>query len=255
MTTTEPSGASDAGTPTPLLSVRDLDVRYGAARALSGISFDVRAGEVITVLGANGAGKSSLARALSGLIPSVGGTFAIDGHDLTGRAPHVIRKAGIIHLPEGRGVFPALSVIDNLRMAVSEIEGRPQRRDAIERACELFPVLGQRRRQRAGLLSGGEQQMLSLARALATSPKLIIADEMSLGLAPRMVDVVFDSLAKAQQAGVSVLMIEQFVHRALGFADSCLILERGTQAWSGPANAAAGEVAARYLGSDSSEVA
>lgn len=240
---------------TALLSVRDLEVRYGAARALGGVTFDVAPGEVIAVLGANGAGKSSLARVLSGLIPATGGQVTFDGVDVKGKSPHQIRRAGMVHLPEGRGVFPALSVQDNLRMAVAQIDGRVQRREAIDRACDLFPVLGERRRQRAGLLSGGEQQMLSLARALATAPKLVIADEMSLGLAPRMVDVVFESLDRARTAGISVVMIEQFVHRALGFADTCLILQRGSQAWTGAADQAADEVLARYLGDDPAAVA
>lgn len=240
---------------TALLSVRDLEVRYGAARALGGVTFDVAPGEVIAVLGANGAGKSSLARVLSGLIPATGGQVTFDGVDVKGKSPHQIRRAGMVHLPEGRGVFPALSVQDNLRMAVAQIDGRVQRREAIDRACDLFPVLGERRRQRAGLLSGGEQQMLSLARALATAPKLVIADEMSLGLAPRMVDVVFESLDRARTAGISVIMIEQFVHRALGFADTCLILQRGSQAWTGAADQAADEVLARYLGDDPAAVA
>jgi len=152
----------------------------------------------------------------------------------------------MIHLPEGRGIFPALNVQENLRMAT--VLDRQDRNSALGRAFEIFPVLGERRRQTAGTLSGGEQQMLSLARALMVSPKLIIADEMSLGLAPKLVDVVFESLGRARSAGVSVLMIEQFASRALAFADQCLILQRGSVAWFGSAESAGDELLHRYLG-------
>ena len=167
----------------PILDVRDLDVLYGPSQALFGVSVSVEAGTVVAVLGANGAGKSTLARAASGLVPRNAGSVHFDGHDVTKLSPHRIRKLGLTYIPEGRGIFPGLSVLDNLRMAVAQ-ERRQDRAGAIDRAIERFPVLGKRRTQRAGSLSGGEQQMLALARALAVSPKLIIADEMSLGLAP-----------------------------------------------------------------------
>ena len=154
-----------------------------------------------------------------------------------------------MHLPEGRGVFRGLSVVDNLRMAAGTV-GRPQgAQGAVDLALEIFPALAARRRQPAGLLSGGEQQMLSLARALATSPKLVIADEMSLGLAPKMVDLGLRRARPGRDAGVTVIMIEQYVHRALGFADDCLVLQRGAVAWQG--SAALGprnEVLRHYLG-------
>jgi branched-chain amino acid transport system ATP-binding protein len=153
-----------------------------------------------------------------------------------------------VHLPEGRGVFRGLSVVDNLRMAAGTLDGRRARRQSVDLALDIFPGLAARRGQTAGLLSGGEQQMLSLARALASSPKLIIADEMSLGLAPLVVDLVFDGLERARSAGVTVIMIEQYVHRALGFADDCLVLQRGVIAWQGSAKDAHGEVVRHYLG-------
>jgi ABC-type branched-subunit amino acid transport system ATPase component len=231
-----------------LLTVKDLSVRYGEATALSGVSFSLKAGQVLAVLGANGAGKSSLARAVSGLVPPAGGSITFDGRNIQSRSCYKIRRAGMVHLPEGRGVFRGLSVTDNLRMAAGTQGGRRARRESVDLALEIFPALAARRHQRAGLLSGGEQQMLSLARALATSPKLIIADEMSLGLAPKMVDLVFDGLARARDAGVTVIMIEQYVHRALGFADECLVLQRGSVAWQGPAGSARGEVLRHYLG-------
>jgi ABC-type branched-subunit amino acid transport system ATPase component len=154
----------------------------------------------------------------------------------------------MVYIPEGRGVFRDLTVIDNLRMSVAPIDGRQARSEAVQAALDMFPALAARRRQRAALLSGGEQQMLSLARALATSPTLLIADEMSLGLAPKMVDLVFEGLERARQAGITVVMIEQYVHRALAFADDCLVLQRGELVWHGPAKAAGNEVLRHYLG-------
>ncbi|MCW2532935.1 MAG: transporter related protein [Blastococcus sp.] len=233
-------------TTSPLLSVRDLTVRYGAAQALFGISFEMPQNSALAVLGPNGAGKSTLARAVSGLVASSGGEVRLDDRDITKLSPTAIRRAGMVHLPEGRGIFPGLTVQENLRMAL--VVEKSAREGALDRAFEIFPVLGKRRRQQAGTLSGGEQQMLSLARALMVSPRLIIADEMSLGLAPLLVDVVFESLARARAAGVSVLMIEQFASRALAFSDHCLILQRGRVAWSGATDQAGDELLRGYLG-------
>jgi branched-chain amino acid transport system ATP-binding protein len=230
------------------LVVENLSVRYGDAIALSEVSFRVEEGRVLAVLGANGAGKSSLARAISGLVSPHSGSIVLGGQDLCSWSADRIRRVGMVHLPEGRGVFRGLTVMENLRMAASSLETRSARKDAVERALETFPVLGERRRQLARSLSGGEQQMLSLARALATEPKLIIADEMSLGLAPKMVDLVFEGLGRARAMGVSVIMIEQYVHRALAFADDCLVLQRGMLAWHGPADQAGDEVLSHYLG-------
>jgi branched-chain amino acid transport system ATP-binding protein len=230
----------------PLLRVRDLSVRYGAAQSLFGVSFEMPENSALAVLGSNGAGKSTLARALSGLVPASGGSVEFAGRDIAALSPASIRRAGLVHLPEGRGVFPGLTVQENLRMAlVTEASGRTE---APDRAFALFPVLGERRRQLAGTLSGGEQQMLSLARALMVTPRLVIADELSLGLAPKLVDVVFDGLARARAAGVSVVMIEQFAGRALAFADRCLILQRGRVSWAGRADQAGEELLHRYLG-------
>ena len=231
----------------PILDVRDLDVSYGPSRALFGVSLAVEPGSVVAVLGANGAGKSTLARAASGLVPCDAGSIRFDGHDVTRLSPHRIRKLGLTYIPEGRGIFPRLSVLDNLRMAVAQ-ERRQDRPGAIDRAIERFPVLGKRRTQRAGSLSGGEQQMLALARALAVSPKLIIADEMSLGLAPLVAESVFEGLEEARRSGITIVLTEQFVHRALSMADTCVILARGRVGWSGPAAEAGQEVIERYLG-------
>jgi branched-chain amino acid transport system ATP-binding protein len=230
------------------LAVASLCVSYGEAVALQDISFELPSGRVLAVLGANGAGKSTLARAVSGLVPSSSGRIEIGGDDVTAAPAHSIRRKGLVHLPEGRGVFRSLTVLDNLRMAAAVAGPRAARRDAVDRAIELFPALGARRRQPARVLSGGEQQMLSLARALATSSSLLVADELSLGLAPQMVDLVFDGLERARANGVTVVMIEQYVHRALDFADDCLVLQRGRMVWHGPAAGARGEIVSHYLG-------
>ncbi len=230
-----------------ILEVEDLDVRYGTSQALFGVSLSAPAGSVLAILGANGAGKSTLARTVSGLVRPVSGRVRFDGRDITGMSAHRIRKLGLTYIPEGRGIFPGLSVIDNLRMAVAQ-ERRGDRPTAIDRAIDRFPILGKRRTQRAGSLSGGEQQMLALARALAVSPKLVIADEMSLGLAPLVAESVFEGLEQARQAGITIVLSEQFVHRALAMADRCVILTRGQVGWSGPAAEAGQEVIDRYLG-------
>ena len=244
----EPESAPAAPAGPPALVVEDLCVRYGDAIGLTGLSFSLEEGKALAVVGPNGAGKSTLARALSGLVRPASGRITYAGADVSSRSAHAIRKAGLIHLPEGRGIFRGLTVADNLRMAASGTRDRAARRAAVERAYGLFPVLGERRKQMAGHLSGGEQQMLSLARALATSPKLIVADELSLGLAPKLVDMVFEGLEQARAQGVTVVLIEQFVHRALGFADDCLVLLHGRLAWQGSASEAGGDMLRHYLG-------
>ncbi len=231
----------------PLLRVEGLDASYGPSQALFGVSVDVAAGSVLAVLGVNGAGKSTVARVVSGLVPSTAGRVTFDGQDITRLPAHRIRRLGLTYIPEGRGIFPRLSVTDNLRMAVAQ-EPRGGRSAAIDRAIDQFPVLGRRPSQRAGSLSGGEQQMLALARAFAVSPKLIIADELSLGLAPSVTESVFQSLDGARSSGITIVLSEQFVHRALKMADTCVILTRGRVGWAGSASEAGQEVLDRYLG-------
>jgi branched-chain amino acid transport system ATP-binding protein len=170
-----------------------------------------------------------------------------DGADTRRRPAHHLRRCGLVYLPEGRGIFPALTIAENLRMAAALLPG-DARKPAIERGMEIFPNLAARRGMKAGMLSGGEQQMLSLCRAFILRPKLIIADELSLGLAPKLVEAVFDSLASLKQDGVTIMLVEQFVHRALEFADHAVLLYRGRVAWQGPAASAGHEVLARYLG-------
>jgi branched-chain amino acid transport system ATP-binding protein len=233
--------------PQSLLSIKDLEVRYGPALALSNLNLEVKQGEVIALLGSNGAGKSTLARTISGLVPAAHGTITFEGKDITKRAAYHRRLDGILYLPEGRGVFPGLSVTENLRLASNTLP-RGKRKAAIETAMTVFPNLAARRNTKAAMLSGGEQQMLSLARGLAVGPKLLIADEMSLGLAPKLVDTVFETLDRLKSTGATIILIEQFIHRALAFADQCVVLSRGTLAWSGPAAGAHAEVLSRYLG-------
>jgi branched-chain amino acid transport system ATP-binding protein len=232
----------------PVLKLTDVEVRYGAALALSQLSVDVRRGKVLALLGPNGAGKSTIARAVSGLVPVTRGSIEFDGRDITRKKPYQIRRQGLVHLPEGRGVFTGLTVSDNLSMAAATLP-RSLRKEAVDKGYDLFDVLGRRRRQTAGTRSGGEQQMVSLARALILNPTLLVADELSLGLAPLVVDAVFEGLAKARDAGVTIVIIEQFVHRALGFADDCVIVSRGRAVWRGSADDAKDEVLHRYLGS------
>lgn len=239
--------AGAAGRPAQL-SVRDLCVRYGEATALSGVSFELQAGEALAVLGPNGAGKSSLARAISGLVRPSSGCIQLAGEELSRLPSHRVRRRGVVHLPEERGVFRALTVTDNLKMAAATLSTHQARRQAMDLAFEIFPQLAERRRRQAKLLSGGEQQMLSLVRSVMGSPAVIVADELSLGLAPLMVDVVFEGLERARDAGVTVIMIEQYVHRALAFADRCIVLQRGEIVWSGRADVAQEVVPRHYLG-------
>jgi branched-chain amino acid transport system ATP-binding protein len=262
---TEPAEAAPAGRAAPtvaeprpgrpsapeaggnILEISELSVNYADATALYEVSFAVRSRSVTALLGANGAGKSSLARAVSGLVKAQSGQIRFDGADITSAPADRIRSAGIAYLPEGRGIFRSLTVEENLKVALQGVP-KAERPAAIERSVALFPVLGQRRRQTAGTLSGGEQQMLSLARVLTRQPRLLIADEISLGLAPLIVEEVFAGLERVIELGVSVILIEQFVHRALAIADHCHVLRRGRLVWSGEASEAGADLVEHYLG-------
>jgi branched-chain amino acid transport system ATP-binding protein len=239
----------------PFLSVEDLDVDYGASRVLFGVSLDIPRGSVVAVLGANGAGKSTLAGAISGLVTPSAGRIALDGRDVTAWPAHRVARAGVTHVLEGRGIFPGLSVAENLRLSVSRTVPKAERSAAIAKALELFPVLAERRRQAAATLSGGERQMLALARVLAAPPRLLVADELSLGLAPKLVASTFEVVARAKAAGVTIVLIEQFIERALELADVALILRRGRVGWSGPAHGVGADLLDHYLGVDETAVA
>jgi branched-chain amino acid transport system ATP-binding protein len=201
-----------------LLVVRDLVVRYGAIEAVHGISFDVGAGEVVALIGANGAGKTSTLAAISGLVRPARGAVRLAGRDLAGAAPHVIVRAGLIQVPEGREILARMSVHENLLLSGA--------RDATP-MYERFPILAERRALLAGNLSGGEQQLLAIARALLAKPRVLLLDEPSLGLAPKMVATVFGVLAELKASGTTMLLVEQNALRALRLADRAYVLELG----------------------------
>jgi branched-chain amino acid transport system ATP-binding protein len=229
------------------LKVENLDVNYNSVRALFGISLEIDEGRTVAVLGPNGAGKSSLARAICGLVPPSGGCINFNGEDITSLPAHRIHGLGVTYIPEGRGIFPSLSVLDNLRVAVWPLKKRKARDGALSRALDLFPALAMRQNQLAGTMSGGEQQMLALARAFCAESKLIVADELSLGLAPLIVDSVFASLQAAKREGLTIIIIEQFVNRALDMSDDCVILAHGKVVWQGSAASATGAVRDKYI--------
>jgi branched-chain amino acid transport system ATP-binding protein len=211
----------------PLLEVDHVDAGYGPFRAVFDVSFSVEPGRVLTLLGANGAGKTTIARVCSGLIAPTRGAIRFDGEDLSRLPAFEYARRGIVHAPEGRSVFATLSVEENLQLALERANGREAAAKGIRRAYELFPRLGERRRQLAGTLSGGEQRMLSLARVLVEEPRLLIADELSLGLAPIVVDEVYTTLGTIRDAGTTLMIIEQHVDHALSIADDALLLEKG----------------------------
>ena len=209
-----------------LLEVADLSVAYGQRRALEGVSLTVGPGEIVTLLGANGSGKSTTLRAISGLVRASRGAVSFGGRDLTRLAADAIVAAGIGHVPEGRDVFPEFSVLENLLVGAHTVHRR-QVEARLEAAYAVFPVLRERRRQRAGTLSGGEQQMLAIARALMTRPSLLLLDEPSLGLAPRLVREIFAVIRRVNAEGVAVLLVEQNARAALALAARGYVLETG----------------------------
>jgi branched-chain amino acid transport system ATP-binding protein len=220
----------------PLLKIENLRIKYGAVEALKGVSLSVEEGEIVTVLGANGAGKSTLLRAVSGLAPATEGAILFQGAPLLRTPAFQIVEKGISHAPEGRKVFATLSVEENLKLGAF-IRRREKREvaDARDRVFELFPVLKDRRRQLAGTLSGGEQQMLAIGRALMSTPRLLLLDEPSLGLAPIFVHRIFDIIRQINGQGVAILLVEQNAHQALELARRGCVLETGRIALEGPA--------------------
>lgn len=221
-----------------VLEVEALRAAYGPYRALFGVTFAVPAGGAVALLGPNGAGKSTVARVVSGLVRPSGGHVRFDGHDVTGAAAWRIARAGLAHVPEGRGVFATLSVEENLVLALGRQGWRGDVAASLAQVYERFPVLSERRRHRAGTLSGGQQRLLSLAKVLAVPPKLLVADELSLGLAPSVVDDVYENLAALRQSGTALLVVEQQVDRALALASHAVVLEHGTVAYDGPSSGA-----------------
>jgi branched-chain amino acid transport system ATP-binding protein len=217
----------------PLLRVEAVAVRYGAVRALQDVSLEVRRGEIVTLLGANGAGKTTAARAISGMVPLAAGAVWYGGERVDGRRPDQIVSRGIAHCLEGRHVFADLSVQENLELGGRTTTDRGERRRRLEAVHDLFPALAQRSRLSGGRLSGGQQQMLAIGRALMAAPDFVIFDEISLGLAPVVVDRLYEALARVNQRGVAMLVIEQNVERGLALADRAYVLEKGRVALAG----------------------
>jgi branched-chain amino acid transport system ATP-binding protein len=217
-----------------MLEVRDLVAGYGGVPVLRGLSLDVRPGEITAVLGANGAGKTTLNRAISGLVRANSGSIVFDGVRIDALSPADIVAAGLIHVPEGRKIFPNLSVRENLELG-SYRRARSNRAANLERAFDIFPRLRQRQRQFAGTLSGGEQQMLAIGRGLMAEPRLIIMDEPSLGLSPLLVDEMFALISRIAAEGLAVMLVEQNVVQSLDLAAHAYVLENGAIAMSGTA--------------------
>jgi len=223
--TTVPEPSSNGAA--PLLELRDVEAGYGPFRSLFGVSLTVQHQGVTALLGANGSGKTTVVRVASGLIKPTAGQLLFEGEDVGGQRAYKLARLGIVHAPEGRSVFASLSVEENLVLTFRQQFGRRGVKPKLERAYELFPRMGERRRQAAGTLSGGEQRMLSLARVLVREPKMLITDELSLGLAPVIIDEVYATLATIRESGCSLLVVEQHVHQALTLADDVVVLAKG----------------------------
>jgi branched-chain amino acid transport system ATP-binding protein len=217
-----------------VLEVRGLEVSYGAIRVIDGVDITVGPGEIVALLGTNGAGKSTVLKAVSGIIPIGAGSISFHGQELAGAAPEVVVSAGVGHVPGGRGLLSSLTVEENLRLG-GHLLSRAQLGAAVDEAASLFPWMAERRKQPAGTLSGGEQQMLAIARALVCSPRLLMVDELSLGLAPAIVDDLIALLRRLRdERGVAILLVEQHVTLALSVAERAYFLERGQVRFEGP---------------------
>lgn len=218
----------------PLLELEGVEASYGPYRALFGVSFTVPEGSAVALVGSNGAGKSTVARVVSGLVKAKAGSVRFAGHEITRWPAWRIARAGIAHAPEGRSVFASLTVEENLLLAARALLGRGRSSEALDRAFSTFSRLGARRHQLAGTLSGGEQRMLSLAKVLAVPARLLVVDELSLGLAPGIVDEVFSALGAIRDSGTSLLVVEQHLDRVLSMADRVVLLVRGRVEAEGP---------------------
>ncbi|MFI4890701.1 MAG: ABC transporter ATP-binding protein [Steroidobacterales bacterium] len=238
-----------------MLTVKNLFASYGQVQVLHGISINVPQGTLVTLIGSNGAGKTTTLRVLSGMLAPQSGTVELDGMDIARMPSCEITRLGLAHSPEGRRVFPSLSVADNLTLgAFARLTGARERGDVqadLARMFEMFPRLQERRNQLAGTLSGGEQQMLAMARALMLNPRVLLLDEPSMGLAPRLVEEVFATISRLKEARMTMLLVEQFAAAALGVADYGYVMENGRISTSGPAAALRDDPAVRaaYLGS------
>jgi branched-chain amino acid transport system ATP-binding protein len=226
---------SAAGPDGPLLSIADLSIHYGRVQALEHVTLEVRAGEVVTLIGANGAGKSTTLRSISRIVPVHHGRITFDGRDITGARPSDVVRMGIAQVPEGRRMLARQTVLDNLVLGAYTRTDRAEIEADVERQLTRFPVLARRRKQLAGTLSGGEQQMLAIARALMSRPRLLLLDEPSLGLAPLIVRGIFDIIRTLHETGVTILLVEQNASLALQIADRAYVLEAGRLTISGRA--------------------
>jgi branched-chain amino acid transport system ATP-binding protein len=215
-----------------MLDLRDVSVRYGRTMAVDGCSLQVAAGEAVALLGANGAGKTTMLRAISRLVPVTRGTVSTGEVDLTSRRAHQVLEAGVVHVPEGRGIFPEMSVAENLRMGGYRL-GRAECEDGVELACSVFPRLRERFGQKSWSLSGGEQQMLAVGRALVARPRVLLLDEISLGLSPRATAELYNALATIRGGGISLLVVEQQAHLALANTERFYVLRQGTIVFEG----------------------
>jgi branched-chain amino acid transport system ATP-binding protein len=237
----------DAETVDPILQFSAVRAGYGRIDVLHGIDFEILPGEVFALLGPNGAGKSTTLAVACGQIAPSSGAVLMCGRDVTGVPPDALARAGVCLIPEGRGIFPNLTVAENLRMAT--YTGHSYR-DVLDLAFAQFPRLGERRKQTAGTMSGGEQQMLAMARALATEPAVLLIDELSMGLAPIIVEELYDHVRRIAASGLSILIVEQFAHEILGLADRAGIMLHGRLLHTGPPASIAGELSDAYLGAD-----
>jgi branched-chain amino acid transport system ATP-binding protein len=234
----------------PLLQLSGIAAGYGSLQALFDITLEVRRGEIVTLIGANGAGKTTTLRVISGAVRATAGTVQFDGHDISGLAAHVMPERGISHVPENRQLFPFMTVEENLDLGAYNRRSRPRARDALAEQLELFPKLKERRRQLAGTLSGGEQQMVAIARGLMAAPRLLLLDEPSLGLSPKVTEEVFARVQDIRARGVTVLIVEQNVVDGLSISDRGYVIENGRVTLQGAAAELLrnDQVRAAYLG-------
>jgi len=233
-----------------MLTVDKISVSYGAIRALHQVSCQVDQGEIVALIGANGAGKTTILNTISGIVPSAGGSITFEGSDITRMPAHLIVVKGICQVPEGRRVFGRMSVHENLEMGGYTLSGKHQVAEGIERAFSLFPRLAERRKQPARTLSGGEQQMLAMGRALMSNPRLLLLDEPSMGLAPMLVEKIFEIVVEINKSGTTIMLVEQNASMALSIANRAYVLETGEVVLSGDAAELARnpEVRKAYLG-------
>jgi ABC-type branched-subunit amino acid transport system ATPase component len=233
-----------------LLKAEGIHAGYGKMEILHGVSLEVRRGEMVSVIGPNGAGKSTAFKTIVGLVQPKSGRVVFDGNEITGLAPYEVLRLGLAYVPQGRIVFPQMTVLENLEMGAYIENDSARVREALERVYALFPVLGQRRSQKAGTMSGGEQQMLAIGRALMTAPKLVLLDEPSLGLSPKFVTLIFDKLVEMRRTGYTMMVVEQNAAKALSVADRGYVLELGRNRFegSGPGLLNDPEVKRLYLG-------